>query len=115
MSAGQAPPTRHGRVVSLMANTVRPWGIMQNKTSTSRVACLLMTSRTEIARGSPKAIAAASLTPAGRLAQLARASRLHREGRGFKSLNAHRKSHMYTLDAIGVEGVSVFIGEESLK
>ncbi len=25
----------------------------------------------------------------GRLAQLARASRLHREGRGFKSLNAH--------------------------
>ena len=27
----------------------------------------------------------------GRLAQLARASRLHREGRGFKSLNAHLK------------------------
>ena len=27
--------------------------------------------------------------PSGRLAQLARASRLHREGRGFKSLNAH--------------------------
>ena len=25
----------------------------------------------------------------GRLAQLARASRLHREGRGFESLNAH--------------------------
>jgi hypothetical protein len=31
----------------------------------------------------------ASLSPSGRLAQLARASRLHREGRGFKSLNAH--------------------------
>ena len=28
----------------------------------------------------------------GRLAQLARASRLHREGRGFESLNAHSSS-----------------------
>ena len=28
-------------------------------------------------------------TEPGRLAQLARASRLHREGRGFESLNAH--------------------------
>ena len=28
----------------------------------------------------------------GRLAQLARASRLHREGRGFESLNAHIES-----------------------
>ena len=27
----------------------------------------------------------------GRLAQLARASRLHREGRGFESLSAHQK------------------------
>ena len=35
----------------------------------------------------------------GRLAQLARASRLHREGRGFESLNAHFKSfvkHCFT-------------------
>ena len=29
------------------------------------------------------------ITRSGRLAQLARASRLHREGRGFESLNAH--------------------------
>ena len=33
----------------------------------------------------------------GRLAQLARASRLHREGRGFKSLNAH---HVMSRDIV---------------
>ena len=31
-----------------------------------------------------------TLAVAGRLAQLARASRLHREGRGFESLSAHQ-------------------------
>jgi hypothetical protein len=35
--------------------------------------------------------------PPGRLAQLARASRLHREGRGFESLSAHQTNCCYNL------------------
>ena len=37
------------------------------------------------------------ITACGRLAQLARASRLHREGRGFESLSAHHKLRIRTL------------------
>ena len=36
----------------------------------------------------------------GRLAQLARASRLHREGRGFEPLSAHQKKISYPCDRI---------------
>ena len=36
------------------------------------------------------------ITACGRLAQLARASRLHREGRGFESLSAHHKLRIRT-------------------
>jgi hypothetical protein len=47
----------------------------------------------------------ASLSPSGRLAQLARASRLHREGRGFKSLNAHQMIITQTTDLVQVGGL----------
>ena len=40
------------------------------------------------------------ITACGRLAQLARASRLHREGRGFESLSAHHKLRIRTLEHV---------------
>ena len=36
----------------------------------------------------------------GRLAQLARASRLHREGRGFEPLSAHQEKYLVRKDGV---------------